>query len=144
MKKLLVLTGALVLSVAVSATNYNNVPPDYPAQVSQSTDAQIEMVRRNYEDVKAKAARKAARQKALAEQERKAKQAAAAEKAAQKAARQAKLEKRADQEAELHLELKRIELKRAQSKLKVDEALDNETIRHAEEIVKSRIESGKK
>ena len=58
MKKIL-LTASLAAACSMSWAQIGEVPPDYPAQAAQyptnPVDAQIEAVRRNYEDVKARA-----------------------------------------------------------------------------------------
>ena len=58
MKKIL-LAASLVAVCSFSWAQTGEVPPDYPAQAAQyqtnPADAQIEAVRRNYEDVKARA-----------------------------------------------------------------------------------------
>ena len=58
MKKIL-LAASLVAVCSFSWAQTGEVPPDYPAQAAQyqtnPVDAQIEAVRRNYEDVKARA-----------------------------------------------------------------------------------------
>ena len=58
MKKIL-LSASLVAVCSFSWAQTGEVPPDYPAQAAQyqtnPVDAQIEAVRRNYEDVKARA-----------------------------------------------------------------------------------------
>ena len=111
MKKTLLM---LVMLATAPFTIAQTVPPDYPAQQDRSLEAQIESVRLNYEDVKAKAEQKLAREKAAAQkakaQEAARKAAAAKKLAAQKKAAQSKaqaradkLEKRADESAELDL-----------------------------------------
>ena len=60
MKKTLLMLAMLVTApFAIAQT----VPPDYPAQQDRSLEAQIESVRLNYEDVKAKAEQKLAQEK---------------------------------------------------------------------------------
>ena len=58
MKKIL-LAASLAAACSMSWAQTGEVPPDYPAQAAQyptnPVDAQIEAVRRNYEDVKARA-----------------------------------------------------------------------------------------
>ena len=58
MKKIL-LAASLAAACSMSWAQIGEVPPDYPAQAAQyptnPVDAQIEAVRRNYEDVKARA-----------------------------------------------------------------------------------------
>ena len=61
MKKTLLMLAMLATApFAIAQT----VPPDYPAQQDRSLEAQIESVRLNYEDVKAKAEQKLAQEKA--------------------------------------------------------------------------------
>ena len=98
MKKTLLMLAMLATApFAIAQT----VPPDYPAQQDRSLEAQIESVRLNYEDVKAKAEQKLAQEKAAAQkakaQEAARKAAAAKELAAQKRAAQLKAQARADQ-----------------------------------------------
>lgn len=126
------------------------VPPDYPAQQNRSLEAQIESVRLNYEDVKAKAEKKLAKEKAAAEkakaQEAARKAAAAKRLAAQRKAAQLKaqaradkLEKRADESAELDLQLKRLQVRQAAARTQVQEALSAEKVKRAGEIVDSEL-----
>ena len=61
-KMILTLTALVMVPFAMAQT----VPPDYPAQQDRSLEAQIESVRLNYEDVKAKAEQKLAKEKAEA------------------------------------------------------------------------------
>ena len=110
----------------MSWAQIGEVPPDYPAQAAQyptnPVDAQIEAVRRNYEDVKARAQlrldaerrakeeREAAQAKAQAREKARAR--AAAEARAKEAARKAaKQEKFQDEERELELEMKRLDVR---------------------------------
>ena len=87
MKKTLLMLAMLATApFAIAQT----VPPDYPAH--RSLEAQIESVRLNYEDVKAKAEQKLAQEKAAAQKakaQEAARKAAAAKKAAEEAAPQA-------------------------------------------------------
>ena len=89
MKKTLLMLAMLATApFAIAQT----VPPDYPAQQDRSLEAQIESVRLNYEDVKAKAEQKLAQEKAAAQKakaQEAARKAAAAKKAAEEAAPQA-------------------------------------------------------
>lgn len=81
MKKTLLMLAMLATApFAIAQT----VPPDYPAQQDRSLEAQIESVRLNYEDVKAKAEQKLAQEKAAAQK-------AKAQEAARKAAAAKKL-----------------------------------------------------
>lgn len=149
---------ALVLASGVAGAQ---VPPDYvaPSAVypSGSVEAQIEAVRRNYEEVKAAAqARLAAEQAAQREAQRAAQKAKEAEKAriaaqkkaaaaqklakekaeaAEKARLQARQEKYEDQLRDLELELKRLELRTKSSNVRVQEAIDEEKIRRVDELV---------
>lgn len=145
---------ALTLAlVSVTACCFaQTVPPDYPAQVSGSIDQQIEMVRQNFNDVQSKAEKKLAREKAakLAAQRKLEAQKAAAQKklqaqreAARKKAeaRAEKLERRADEAAELDLEMKRLEVKKAQSKARLEEAVDNEMINRVKEVVDAKLKN---
>ena len=170
MKKLLLMTAALALA-GCSAAQQNPppyqtqvppeyvgvVPPDYPAQqaagqaaqgayYADPVQAQIEDVRRNYEEVRIKAqqqldARKAAEaEKARAESEAKARaearQAAARQAAAKEAARKAQRdEKYEDEQRSLDLQLKRLEVRKAESAVKVQEAVDSRKVERADELV---------
>lgn len=151
-KSIFVLLTTIASSYAIAQTG--TVPPDYPAQLDRSMDSQIEAVRLNYEDVKAKAEAKLAAEKAAAEKA-KAKEAArkaaaakrlAAKKAAQEkkaAERAAKLEKRADESAELDLELKRLKVREATAETKVKEAISEEQIKRAGDIVDAKLKTTK-
>lgn len=140
------------------------VPPDYPAQ-QQSTvypgypgyygdpvQQQIEDVRRNYEEVRYKAQqqldarRAAAAQKAKAEAEERARtearQAAARQAAAKEAARKAQREEKyEDEQRALDLQMKRLEVRKAESEVKVQEAVDNKKVERADELVDVYIEN---
>lgn len=136
MKKIfLSIVSALVAVPVWSQT----VPPDYPSQVAGSVDQQIEMVRRNYEDVEAKAKKKLAKEKAakIAAQKRVQAQKEALRKKAE--AKAEKLEKREDERAELEMELKRLEVRKAQSKARLEEAVDLEMINRVKEVVDARL-----
>jgi len=124
--------------------------PDYPVQQDASMSAQIEAVRLNYEDVKAKAERKLAEEQAAkqkAEDERRAREAARAKQAAaqraakakEEAARRAKLEKRADEAAELDLELKRLQVRRETAQTEREVAIAEEEARRAKEAVDAKL-----
>ena len=151
-KSIFVLLTTIASSYAIAQTG--TVPPDYPAQLDRSMDSQIEAVRLNYEDVKAKAEAKLAAEKAATEKA-KAKEAArkaaaakklAAKKAAQEkkaAERAAKLEKRADESAELDLELKRLKVREATAETKVKEAISEEQIKRAGDIVDAKLKTTK-
>ena len=167
MKKFLVV--AAVLATAGCTTAQQNPPPyqtqvppdyvgsvpaDYPAQQNSAQpayyadpmQAQIEEVRRNYEEVRVKAqqeldARKAAQERqaqldrqarAEADARQAASRRAAAKEAARKAARDEKYE---DEQRALNLELKRLEVRKAQSQVKVQEAVDNRKVERADELV---------
>ena len=99
MKKTLLMLAMLATApFAIAQT----VPPDYPAQQDRSLEAQIESVRLNYEDVKAKAEQKLAREKAAAQKakaQEAARKAAAEAKAAEKAKRAAKFAEEAAKQA---------------------------------------------
>lgn len=151
-KSMFVLFTVFAASYAMAQTG--TVPPDYPAQLDRSMDSQIESVRLNYEDVKAKAEAKLAAEKAAAEKAKAkeaARKAAAAKKlAAKKAAqekeakeRAAKLEKRADENAELDLELKRLKVREATANTKVKEAISEEQIKRAGDIVDAKLKATK-
>ncbi len=162
MKKLLLMTAALALA-GCSAAQQNPppyqtqvppeyvgvVPPDYPAQqaagqaaqgayYADPVQAQIEDVRRNYEEVRIKAqqqldARKAAEaEKARAEARQAAARQAAAKEAARKAQRDEKYE---DEQRSLDLQLKRLEVRKAESAVKVQEAVDSRKVERADELV---------
>lgn len=151
-KSIFVFLTTIASSYAIAQTG--TVPPDYPAQLDRSMDSQIEAVRLNYEDVKAKAEAKLAAEKAATEKA-KAKEAArkaaaakrlAAKKAAQEkkaAERAAKLEKRADESAELDLELKRLKVREATAETKVKEAISEEQIKRAGDIVDAKLKTTK-
>lgn len=151
-KSIFVLLTVFAGSYAMAQTG--TVPPDYPAQLDRSMDSQIEAVRQNYEDVKAKTEAKLAAEKAAAEKAKAkeaARKAAVAKKlAAQKAAekkkadeRAAKLEKRADESAELDLELKRLKVREATAETKVKEAVSEEQIKRAGDIVDAKLKATK-
>lgn len=137
------------------------VPPDYPAQ-QQSTaypgyygdpvQQQIEDVRRNYEEVRYKAQqqldarRAAAAQKVKAEAEERARtearQAAARQAAAKEAARKAQREEKyEDEQRALDLQMKRLEVRKAESEVKVQEAVDSKKVERADELVDVYIEN---
>lgn len=157
MKKVLlaVLAGAFVLPAWAQS---GQVPPDYVDQASRyqlnPVEAQIEAVRRNYEDVKARAqarldeerraeAQRAAEQaKARAAQQARDKQAAQAraKEAARKAAKQ---EKYQDEERAIELEMKRLDLRAKKSEIEAKEAINREKARRANEIVERELESGR-
>lgn len=148
-KQLFVLGSLLFVSTAFSQT----VPPDYPAQQNPSLESQIESVRLNYEDVKTKAEQKLAKEKAeaaKAKAQQEARKAAAAKKlaaqkkaAAQKrAARQEKLERYADESTELDLELKRLQVRQATARTKLDEAATEEQIKRINEVVDIKLQKG--
>ncbi len=149
MKRVFATLLCAALPSAIWAQAEGTVPPDYPAQVeaynAKPIDAQIEAVRRNYEDVRAKAqARIDARKRVEAEAaEEKAKQerraqaaAAAARKAREKeAVRKAmKDEKYNEEMRELDLEMKRLDVRSKRSTIEVQEAEDRAKIRRANEI----------
>ena len=154
MKKILLAASlAAVCSFAWAQTG--EVPPDYPAQAAQyqtnPVDAQIEAVRRNYEDVKARAQmrldaekrakeeREAAQAKVKARERARAQAAAArAKEAARKAAKQ---EKYQDEERELELEMKRLDVRSKKSDIETKEAINREKARRANEIVERMLES---
>ena len=151
-KSIFVLLTTIASSYAIAQTG--TVPPDYPAQLDRSMDSQIEAVRLNYEDVKAKAEAKLAAEKAAAEKAKAkeaARKAAAAKKLAAKKAvqekkaaeRAAKLEKRADESAELDLELKRLKVREATAETKVKEAISEEQIKRAGDIVDAKLKTTK-
>lgn len=160
-KQCVAFLSAFVASVAFAGTSTSeypvqtgNVPPDYPAQLNQSMDSQIEAVRLNYEDVKAKAEKKLAAEKAAkakAQAKAEARKAAAAKKlaakkaAAEKAAaeRKAKLEKRSDEAAELDLELKRLKVREATAKTKTTEAISEEEAKRAKDFVDAKLQNMK-
>lgn len=151
MKKIL-LTASLAAACSMSWAQIGEVPPDYPAQAAQyptnPVDAQIEAVRRNYEDVKARAhaerrakeEREAAQAKAQAREKARAR--AAAEARAKEAARKAaKQEKFQDEERELELEMKRLDVRSKRSDIETKEAINREKARRANEIVERMLES---
>lgn len=155
----LVLVFLVMMAGGVSA----QVPTDNIPSSPGSIDAQIEAVRQNYERVRAEAQMKlAAEAAAKAEAERAAAQAKAAEAAqleaqqkaaaaqqrarekavaAERARRAARDERYEDQLRELELEMKRLELRSKQSDLRVKEAVDEQKIRRADEIVEKLIRS---
>ncbi len=147
MKKTLLMLAMLATApFAIAQT----VPPDYPAQQDRSLEAQIESVRLNYEDVKAKAEQKLAQEKAAAQkakaQEAARKAAAAKKLAAQKRAAQLKaqaradkLEKRADESAELDLQLKRLKVRQVTAGTEVKEAVAAEKVKRASELVDAEL-----
>ena len=94
MKKIL-LAASLAAACSMSWAQTGEVPPDYPAQAAQyptnPVDAQIEAVRRNYEDVKARAQlRLDAERRAKEEREAAQAKAQAREKARARAAAEAR------------------------------------------------------
>ena len=152
MKKILLAASlAAVCSFAWAQTG--EVPPDYPAQAAQyqtnPVDAQIEAVRRNYEDVKARAQmRLDAEKRAKEEREAKVKareraraQAAADARAKEAARKAAKQEKYQDEERELELEMKRLDVRSKKSDIETKEAINREKARRANEIVERMLES---
>ena len=153
MKKIL-LTASLAAACSMSWAQIGEVPPDYPAQAAQyptnPVDAQIEAVRRNYEDVKARAQlrldaerrAKEEREAAQAKAREKARARAAAEARAKEAARKAaKQEKFQDEERELELEMKRLDVRSKRSDIETKEAINREKARRANEIVERMLES---
>lgn len=128
MKKVL-LAAALIATASGVWAQTGTVPPDYPEQQAQyyanPVDAQIEAVRRNYEDVKARAQ---ARERAAA--------AARAKETARKAAKE---EKYRDQARELELEMRRMDVESKRSDLEVKQAINREKVRRAGEIVEREI-----
>ncbi len=154
MKKLL-LTMTLTAACSLAWGQNSAVPPDYAAQATQyqanPVDAQIEAVRRNYEDVKARAQMKldAERRAQQAREEQqaqvrakeqaraRAESAARAKEAARKAAKQ---EKYQDEERELALELKRLDVRSKTSDIEVKEAVNREKVRRANEIVERELQ----
>ncbi len=166
MKKLLLVAAVLAAAGCSTAAQQTQppyqgqVPPDYPAQQAAGTgsyaldpmQAQIENVRRNYEEVRIKAqheldVRKAAEaRKAQAESEARARAEAskAAERRAaarERARKQQRDEKYEDEQRALDLELKRLEVRKAQSAVKVQEAVDNRKAERANELVDVYIEN---
>lgn len=155
MKKILLAASlAAVCSFAWAQTG--EVTPDYPAQAAQyqtnPVDAQIEAVRRNYEDVKARAqmrldAEKRAKEEREAAQakvkarERARAQAAADARAKEAARKAAKQEKYQDEERELELEMKRLDVRSKKSDIETKEAINREKARRANEIVERMLES---
>ena len=141
MKKIL-LTASLAAACSMSWAQIGEVPPDYPAQAAQyptnPDDAQIEAVRRNYEDVKEE--RDAALAKAL-EREKARARAAAAARAKEAARKAAKQEKFQDEERELELEMKRLDVRSKRSDIETKEAINREKARRANEIVERMLES---
>ena len=156
-KQCVAVLSVFVASVAFAGTSTSeylvqtgNVPPDYPAQLDKSMDSQIEAVRLNYEDVKAKAEKKLATEKAAqakAKAKADAQKAAAAKKLAAKreaaakvaAERKAKLEKRSDEAAELDLELKRLKVREATARTKTAEAISEEEAKRAKDFVDAKL-----
>lgn len=151
MKKIL-LTASLAAACSMSWAQIGEVPPDYPAQAAQyptnPVDAQIEAVRRNYEDVKARAQlrldaeRRAKEEREAAQAREKARARAAAEARAKEAARKAaKQEKFQDEERELELEMKRLDVRSKRSDIETKEAINREKARRANEIGERMLES---
>lgn len=143
---------ALVATAALAQSG--QVPPDYPDQAAQyqanPVDAQIEAVRRNYEDVKARAQARLDAQRRLEQQRQeeqakaqareKARAAAAAQARAKEAARKAaKQEKYQDEQRALDLEMKRLDVRAKKSDIEVKEAINREKIRRANEIVERQM-----
>ena len=156
MKKVLIAVSLAIASAAGWAQSAS-VPPDYPGQAAQYStnpvDAQIEAVRRNYEDVRARAqarldterqAEKAeAAAKARAQAQERARAQAAAQARAKEAARKAaKQEKYQDEEREIDLEMKRLDLRAKKSDIEVREAINREKVRRANEIVEREFLDG--
>ncbi len=144
-------SGYAVTPEAQAAAQSGSVPPDY---VMTSTDAQIQAVKANYEDVKAQAqAQIEARQKAEAQAAKlKAQQqAAAAKKKAQAAAaaakvrteKQAKIDKRNDEKAELQMELLRLDVQKKKAQVGADAAMSNATAERAKDFVDTQVEEGR-
>ncbi len=153
MKKVL-LAWLLTCSTTLTWAQIGQVPPDYPEQAAQyqfnSVDAQIEAVRRNYEDVKARAQarldaerraeaeRAAERAKTLAREKQQARAAAEA-RAKEESRKAAKQEKFRDEQRELELELKRLDVRAKKSDIELKEAINQEKIRRANEIVERQL-----
>lgn len=155
MKKIL-LAASLAAVCSFGWAQTGEVPPDYPAQAAQyqtnPVDAQIEAVRRNYEDVKARAqmrldAEKRAKEEREAAQakvkarERARAQTAADARAKEAARKAAKQEKYQDEERELELEMKRLDVRSKKSDIETKEAINREKARRANEIVERMLES---
>lgn len=153
MKKVL-LAAALIATASGVWAQTGTVPPDYPEQQAQyyanPVDAQIEAVRRNYEDVKARAQsrldaqRRAKAEAAEREAEAKARaqareRAAAAARAKETARKAAKEEKYRDQARELELEMRRMDVESKRSDLEVKQAINREKVLRAGEIVEREI-----
>ena len=154
MKKVMLATLLASAAAAVGAQT-GSVPPDYPEQAARyqanPVEAQIEAVRRNYEDVKARAqARLDAQQREQAEraqieaqiklQNEKKARAAAQARAKEAARKAAKEEKSRDEKRPLELEMKRMDVRSKQSDLEVKEAVNREKVRRANEIVERELE----
>ena len=143
MKKIL-LTASLAAACSMSWAQIGEVPPDYPAQAAQyptnPVDAQIEAVRRNYEDVKARAQLRLDAERRTKE-EREAAQAKAQARAKEAARKAAKQEKFQDEERELELEMKRLDVRSKRSDIETKEAINREKARRANEIVERMLES---
>lgn len=144
MKKVVVLCA---VAVAVLTGCAQTKTPAYVGQGAVSpVDVQIEAVRQNYETVKAQdearvaeqraaqaeAAKQKAKQQAAEAKAKAARQAAAAK---EKARLQAREEKYQDQVREMELEMQRLRVRSETSKVKVQEAVDGEKIRRADEMV---------
>lgn len=153
MRKVLLVT-MLAAAAGSGWAQTASVPPDYPAQASQlqssPVDAQIEAVRRNYEDVKARAqVRLDAERRAQAERQaqqaqeqarEKARAQAAAEARAKEAARKAgKKEAFDDEQRKMQLEMQRLDLRAKQSDIELKEAINREKVRRANEIVEKQL-----
>ena len=150
MKKVLIAVSLAIASAAGWAQSAS-VPPDYPGQAAQYStnpvDAQIEAVRRNYEDVRARAqarldAERQAEKAEAAAQERARAQAAAQARAKEAARKAAKQEKYQDEEREIDLEMKRLDLRAKKSDIEVREAINREKVRRANEIVEREFLDG--
>ena len=150
MKKIL-LTASLAAACSMSWAQIGEVPPDYPAQAAQyptnPVDAQIEAVRRNYEDVKARAQlrldaeRRAKEEREAAQAKAQAREKAAEARAKEAARKAAKQEKFQDEERELELEMKRLDVRSKRSDIETKEAINREKARRANEIVERMLES---
>ena len=136
---------------AQAAAAAGSVPPDY---VMTSSDAQIQAVKANYEDVKARAQAKIdARQKAeaAAAKLRAQQQAAATKKKAQAAAaaaklraeKQAKIDKRNDEKAEMQLEMMRLDVEQKKAQVNADVAKSRATADRAKDFVDNQVEEGR-
>ena len=150
MKKVLIAVSLAIASAAGWAQSAS-VPPDYPGQAAQYStnpvDAQIEAVRRNYEDVRARAqarldAERQAEKAEAAAKERARAQAAAQARAKEAARKAAKQEKYQDEEREIDLEMKRLDLRAKKSDIEVREAINREKVRCANEIVEREFLDG--